>query len=147
MKNVLTLLSVILSLVMTSCVQIDKRGYSFELSEYRSIKERIDDKNNVLEVMGYPILTEYFGKEEFWIYYSEDVERLLFFKPKILSRKIVSISFDEDNNVKEIKNYSLHDQNSIKFDREYTKIKDPESFQKRSWWQRIFSNVGQVRAN
>jgi outer membrane protein assembly factor BamE (lipoprotein component of BamABCDE complex) len=140
MKNILILLSTILFI---SCSQIDKRGYSFELSDYEILKETFNNQNDVLSAMGYPILTEYSNKKETWIYYSEDVKKLFFLKPKVLNRQIITISFDNNQKIKEIRNYSLKDQNQIKLNSNYTKVNSPQS----EWWKQIFGNIGQVRAN
>jgi len=140
MKNILILFSIIL---LTSCSQIDKKGYSFELSDYKTLKENLNNRDDVLNTMGYPILTEYFGKEEVWIYYSEDVEKFLFFKPKILNSQITTISFNDKHQIKTIKNYDLSNQNSLQLNPNYTKVDNPQP----KWWRQIFGNIGQVRAN
>lgn len=140
MKTILILFSAIL---LASCTQIDKKGYSFELSDYKTLKKTINNQVDVLNAMGYPILTEYLGKEEIWIYYSEDIERLFFFKPKILNRQITTISFSENHRIKTIKNYDLADQNSLKLNSNYTKVDN----QQPKWWKQIFGNIGKVRAN
>jgi outer membrane protein assembly factor BamE (lipoprotein component of BamABCDE complex) len=140
MKTITILLSIIL---LTSCSQIEKRGYSFELSDYQNLKEGINNKNNTLDAMGYPSLTNNSADEELWIYYSENIKKLLFFKPKILDRKIITVSFNADQTIKQIKTYDLANQNQINFNPDYTQVESA----KISWWKQIFGNIGQVRAN
>ncbi len=140
MKTITILLSIIL---LTSCSQIEKRGYSFELSDYQNLKEGINNKNNTLDAMGYPSLTNNSADEELWIYYSEDIKKLLFFKPEILDRKIITVSFNANQTIKQIKTYNLSNQNQINFNPDYTKVESA----KISWWKQIFGNIGQVRAN
>ncbi len=138
------IISILLGLaLLTSCSQIEKRGYSFELSEYQTLREGINSKDNALAAMGYPILTSNSAEGELWIYYSEDIKKLLFFKPEILSRKIITISFNDNKTIKKINSYDLKDQNPISLNSDYTKVESP----KLSWWKQIFGNIGQVRAN
>lgn len=132
-----------LLLIITACAQIDKRGYSFELSDYQNLKEEIHDKNDVLNAMGTPTFTSDINSNELWIYYSEDVKKRLFFKPDILDRKIMTISFDDKDVIKKIENYDLSNQNYVGFSQKYTEVASPQ----KSWWSQIFENIGQVRAN
>jgi len=140
MKTITILLSIIL---LTSCSQIEKRGYSFELSDYQNLKEGINNKDSTLDAMGYPSLTNNSADEELWIYYSEDIKKLLFFKPDIIDRKIITISFNTDQTIKKIKTYDLATENQVNFDPNYTQVESA----KLSWWKQIFGNIGQVRAN
>lgn len=143
MKKHLTMLLILV--VVASCSQIEKRGYSFELSDYNLLKEGINDRSDVINYMGNPSFTSNAENQpqELWVYYSEDVEKFLFFKPTILNRKIITISFNENDKISAIKNYDLSDENPIKFNPSYTKVES----QKEGWWSRIFGNIGQVRAN
>ncbi len=140
MKVIAILLSI---LFVTSCSQIEKRGYSFELSDYKLLKEGINNKNHTLDAMGYPSLISDSGNGELWIYYSEDVEKFLFFKPKTLDRQIIAISFNNQEIINKISNYDLKDQNPIKINPNYTEVESS----KLPWWKQIFGNIGQVRAN
>jgi outer membrane protein assembly factor BamE (lipoprotein component of BamABCDE complex) len=139
-------LAVILSLIfLTSCIiQNEKRGYSFELSDYQLAKEGVSNQEMVVKTMGSPtFISEGSDSKELWVYFSEDVRKLLFFKPKILDRKIMTISFDETGIVRKINNYDLNDENSLKFVSEFTEV--PSN--KKSFWSQLFGNIGQVRAN
>ncbi len=93
--------------------------------------------------MGYPSLTGGSGNDELWIYYSEDVKKFLFFKPEILNRQIIAISFNNEEVIKKISSYDLKDQNQIKLNPNYTKVESAKT----PWWKQIFGNIGQVRAN
>ena len=140
MKIIPILVSIFL---LTSCSQIEKRGYSFELSDYQTLKEGIDNKTNTLNAMGYPSLVSNSADGELWIYYSEDVKKLLFFKPEILDRKIIAITFNDNQSIKKIRSYDLKDQNQLQINPDYTKVEST----KQPWWKQIFGNIGQVRAN
>lgn len=140
-KSVLLILIV---LALASCNNIEKRGYSFELSDYPILREGLNDKSDVLTIMGSPsFVSNANNNQELWVYYSEDVKKLLFFKPEILNRKIITISFANDNKINKIIDYDLSSQTPIQFNSDYTKVAN----QNPSWWSRIFGNIGQVRAN
>ncbi len=135
---------IILSLAFfAACNPIEKRGYSFELSDHKFLKEDVHNKKDVLLLMGHPSFVSDVNQKELWVYYSEDVKKVLFFKPDILSRKIVTVSFNDKDVVKRIENYDLQDQNSVEFNKNYTAVASP----KKSWWSEIFGNIGQVKAN
>lgn len=129
-------------LLINSCVQVEKRGYSFELSDYKVLREGVHSKEDVLNSMGYPSFFSQIENQESWVYIHEDAQKLMFFKHKILDRQIVTIYFNNQNIIKEIKNYDLNDQEDIAFKSGYTHVASP----KKSWWSRIFGNIGQVRA-
>ncbi|MFT5703996.1 MAG: outer membrane protein assembly factor BamE (lipoprotein component of BamABCDE complex) [Rickettsiales bacterium] len=137
------LIIVLTLVIITSCNQVEKRGYAFDLSDYGRLKEQISNKNDVLSFMGYPSFTSEVGDNELWVYYSEDVQKFLFFQKKTLDRQIATISFNDQDIIRKIDNYSLSDQNSVAISKKFTEVKN----QKKSWWSQIFSNIGQVRAN
>jgi len=128
---------------ITSCSQIEKKGYSFELSDYQLLQEKINNKNDVINFMGYPSFVSESDQKELWVYYSEDIKKILFFKPEILDRTIVTISFDNKNLISKIKNYGLKDQTPIIFNQNYTAVTSST----KSWWLQIFGNIGQFKLN
>ncbi len=93
--------------------------------------------------MGQPSFISETDQKEFWVYYSEDIKKFLFFKPEAIDRKIVTITFNNKNIVENIKTFDLKDQNLININPNYTEV----ASQKKSWWSQIFGNIGQVRAN
>ena len=131
-------------LLLSSCLsQIDKRGYSFELSDHQLVRESISDKNFVTDSMGYPTFSIDDENGELWVYFSEDVERFLFFKPNILKRDMMVLSFDNKGIVKKIDHYDLNNENKIQFASNYTEVES----QKKGVFSQIFSNIGKVRPN
>ena len=127
-------------LFLTSCLsQIENSGYSFELTDYK-IKKSISRKEEILKNMGSPTLISYINDEVLWIYYEEKIKKLLFFKPEILERKIIVVTFDKDNIAKEVTNYSLKDENEIKFSDKKTVITEI----KKGFLSELFGNIGTV---
>ena len=110
---------------------------------YFDIKKQISDKDTVEKVMGSPTFVSYIDDEPVWVYFSEEERRLLFFKPKILERKIMTLKFDKQSLVKDIKFYDLDDEQSVNFAHNYTKVES----NKKGFFSELFGNIGQVRAN
>lgn len=130
------------NLFLISCATTNQRhGFMFEMSDYNLIQDGVSSKEKVFKIMGLPTFTiEDYGLES-WIYYSEEVEDFLFFKPKTLSRKILIVEYDDDNIVKSIKNLSLADEDrSISFYKGYTGV---ESHKINPIFA-LFANVGRI---
>lgn len=131
-----------LMLAFTGCAQVEKRGYNFDLSEYKNVKIGISNKQEVLELMGAPSLTSNLEPDqEVWIYFAENVKKFLFFKPQILNRQIMVIHFTDSGDVQKIENLNLSDQKNLAFNSNST----PVDSKKESIWRGIFGNIGTVR--
>ena len=112
----------------------------FDLSDHDQLKEEITTKDVVLRIMGSPTLVADFSDEETWIYFAEDVKSLLFFKPTIVSRTIISIKFN-NNTIKELQRFDLSNQSDLEFATNYTEVKSNQI----GFFKSIFSNIGQVK--
>ncbi len=129
-------------LALSSCLsRVEKHGYMFDLSDHHLLKEGISTKDYVLNIMGSPSLVTDLNNEEIWIYYAEDVKKLLFFKPDVIARDIISIKFDNSQTISHLEKYNLDNQIKIDFASNYTKVKS----KKDGFFKSIFSNIGQVR--
>ena len=135
---------VALALILSSCNPVDKTGYRFEYSDAHLLKKGITSKENVQKIMGSPTLISYLD-EETWIYYLQDEKKFMFFRPEILDRKITTISFDEYQIIDKINHYNLADQNQIQLAQ--LKTNDVQINEKKSFFSRIFSNIGQITPN
>lgn len=129
--------------ILTSCVsRVNKHGFMFDLSDYEQLKAEVSTKDFVLRAMGMPTIITDFDKDETWIYYSEDVNNFLFFKPSSVNRTILSIKFNNDT-IRELQQYNLADEEKIAFASNYTKVRGHEE---PGFFQSIFGNIGQVKA-
>ncbi len=120
----------------------DRNGYLFDLSDHHLLQEGVTSKEKVLKIMGSPTLITNFD-DEAWIYYSEEVERVLFFMPKTTQRTIMVLKFDKDQIINSLEKFDLsnEDQN-LKFASKYTEVKS----NKIGFFKSLYSNVGQVKA-
>lgn len=141
MKNLF--LSIIFLITMSSCVsRLDKHGYMFDLSDHDLLQEGITTKERVLKIMGSPTAISDFDQDSAWIYYSEDVNRFLFFNPKIIARNILVVKFNAKETVKELKKIDLrNEEKNLEFVSDYTAVDS----HKVGFFKSIFSNVGQIK--
>jgi len=142
MKKILCNVFVILSL--TSCINNSERhGYVFELADHQLVQEGVTSKERVLKIMGSPTVISNLDSDETWIYYSEDLERILFFLPDIKERTILTLKFDKSETVRSIEKFDLSNEDkNLQFTSQYTEV----SSNKIGFFKSIFSNVGQVKA-
>lgn len=128
---------------LTSCVDNSYRlGYLFDQSDYQLVQEGVTSKERVLKIMGSPTLISNLDDDETWIYYSEKVERTLFFIPDIKERTIFTLKFDKSETVRSVDRLDLSDEKKMNFASQYTEVNS----NKIGFFKSIFSNVGQVKA-
>lgn len=134
---------ILLSISLSSCLaSSEKHGYMFDLSDHELLQEGVSSKETVTKLMGSPTIISDISMPESWIYYSEEVEKFLFFLPKITSRNILVITFDNTNSIKNLRKFDLsNNDEKLKFTSQYTKVISSEA----GFFKSIFSNIGQVR--
>lgn len=92
--------------------------------------------------MGTPTLISDLDSDEAWIYFAEDVDNFLFFKPTIESREVLIVRFDKGDTIRQLKKLSLADEDKkLDFASNYTAVDS----HKTGFFKSIFSNVGQVK--
>lgn len=140
-KNVI--FYIFLLILANSCAtKVEKRGYMFELVDAHLLTEGLTSRDEALKIMGFPTIISGFN-EESWIYYSENKEGFLFFKPNVTSRDVLVLRFDDNNIIKNIEKISLADENkNLEFALDYTNVETKKVNALKS----IFSNVGQIKA-
>jgi len=135
-------IAIFISLAISSCIsRVEKHGYMFDLSDHQLLTEGIFTKNKVLQLMGSPTLISDLDGREVWIYYAEDVRKLLFFKPDIINREIIMLSFNKNETLTKLENYSLENEKNLRFAENYTKVHS----NKNGVFKSIFGNVGSVK--
>ena len=88
---------IIMLFASNSCVsRVSNLGYIIDSSDYKMLQEGVTSKEMVLKIMGSPTIISDFDNDEAWVYYSEEVDTFLFFKPEILERTILVLRFDND---------------------------------------------------
>ena len=135
---------IFLLIALNACVsKIDKRGYMFDMSDHNLLQEGITSKERVLKIMGSPTLISDLDSDEAWIYYAEDLKRLLFFKPDVISRDVLVVRFNEAGTIRELSRIDLNDEEKqLQFAANFTNVES----RKIGFLKSLFSNVGQVKS-
>lgn len=111
-------------------------GHLFEAEELVKI-QRAKNKSDIYNILGSPSTISDFG-DEIWFYITSDKESFAFLADKVISQKIIAVSFNKQNEIKSIVQYSEKDKNNLKIISEQTLVKGND----RSNLQKFFSNVG-----
>lgn len=138
------LLAIMLVIFVSSCTNnITKHGYIFDNDDLKMVRNGVTDKQTLLNIMGSPtIISDVDYGKEAWIYYSEEVEDFLFFKPEIVDRRIMLVEFDKEGYISNLQNLSELDEiKNFKFASDYTAVDNHGS----GFFKSLFSNVGQVK--
>jgi outer membrane protein assembly factor BamE (lipoprotein component of BamABCDE complex) len=135
---------IFLLIALNACVsKLDKSGYMFDMSNHNLLQEGITSKERVLKIMGSPTLISDLDSDEAWIYYAENLKRLLFFKPDIISRDVLVIKFNEFGTIRELNRIDLNDEEKqLQFAANFTNVES----RKIGFLKSLFSNVGQVKS-
>jgi len=135
---------IFLLIALNACVsKLDKRGYMFDMSDHNLLQEGITSKERVLKIMGSPTLISDLDSDEAWIYYAEDLKRLLFFKPDVISRDVLVVRFNEVGTIRELSRIDLNDEEKkLQFAANFTNVES----RKIGLLKSLFSNVGQVKS-
>ena len=122
--------------------KVDKVGYMFENTDFSSIKKKVSSKTTILKNFGSPTAVLSYEDQELWIYHSEEIKQILFYKPIVIWRKVVLLKFDAEERVKYIKNLDLTDSdNSFFININKTLVPQHES----NLFNEIFGNIGTIR--
>ena len=94
-------------------------------------------KNQVKSILGSPSSVVSLDKNT-WIYMSSDIERIAFLEPKEVSRDVLTIKFDEENNVIDIDRMSQKDGKQVAINEDKTETMG----QQQGFFRRFFGGVG-----
>jgi outer membrane protein assembly factor BamE (lipoprotein component of BamABCDE complex) len=136
------ILLIILLLNLTSCsTVVENRGYIFNAETQEKISQGMD-RSEILSLMGTPsTISETTGLKYYYI--SNKFLRYAFLNPQEIERTVQVISFDENDNVINIEEYSLKDGRVIKYNNESTIPKGTEV----TIIQDLFDNTGRYTSS
>ncbi|HEY1096246.1 MAG TPA: outer membrane protein assembly factor BamE, partial [Alphaproteobacteria bacterium] len=92
------------SLLLACAPTLNTRGNFLDDDQLKSIEKGISTKQDVAEKLGTPTTTDPFD-QNIWMYIGETTETEAFFKPKVTSRRILKLQFDDTgllSNIKEV---------------------------------------------
>ena len=105
-------------------------------------QEKVDEirlgqsKQDVMNILGAPSLTTGLS-DDHWIYMASTTKKVAFFRPEELDRKVLAISFDNDQ-ISKIEKLSLADGNKLPIDTNITQTIDQEQ----GFFRKYFGGVG-----
>ena len=93
-------------------------------------------KQDVMNILGAPSLTTGLS-DDHWIYMASTTKKVAFFRPEELERKVLAISFDNDQ-ISKIEKLSLADGNKLPIDTDITQTTEQEQ----GFFRKYFGGVG-----
>ena len=133
---------IISTLILTSCSTIYKdHGYLPLDTDLKSVVIGKDSRNSITELLGSPSGSGVL--EDGAIFYiSTKIKNFLFYEPKVVSRDMIVVSFDEKDLVENVERFSLEDGRVVVLSRRVTSgpVKGPKIL------TQILGNLGNADA-
>lgn len=122
----------------TACAPIiDRHGFVADDGNDIQIAVGTDNKDSIIRRYGNPSQTGMFD-DQVWYYISSTQSQVAFFKTKTTERKIVAISFEDNDSVAAVRNYALQDGRIVDYDKRHTPTRGREV----TFLEQIFGSVG-----
>ena len=94
-------------------------------------------KEEVVELLGSPSSVVSLDRNT-WIYMSSEVKQVAFFKPEEISRDVLTITFDQYDQVENVERLSQADGKKVKISKDSTSNADQRGF-----FEKYFGGIGQ----
>lgn len=113
------------------------QGYVPDQATLAAVEKGVDTKDAVITKLGSPSTIATFD-DDTWIYVNKRSEVFAFFEPTVLSQNVVSINFDPEGRVEEIRRFTLEDGRLI----DPVTRKTPTQGRELGFLEQLFGNVG-----
>ena len=135
-------LFVMLIFLTTSCSPIvENRGYVFDEKLLDQIKVNETISNDVMDILGSPSTTSAIDSST-WYYIYSKAETVAFYHPTVTDRRVLAISFGDNNKVNYLKYYGLEEGKIIS----YVDRTTPTRGRELTVLQQLFGNLGRLGA-
>ena len=135
-------LFIALIFLSTSCSPIvENRGYVFDEKLLDQIKVNKTISNDVMDILGSPSTTSAIDAST-WYYIYSKAETVAFYHPTVTDRRVLAVSFDDDNKVNNLKYYGLEEGKIIS----YVDRTTPTRGRELTVLQQLFGNLGRLGA-
>ena len=114
------------ALLIACAPVITQRGYMPDPDAEAAIKAGADTKTTVQDHLGYASTTATFGNDS-WYYISQTEKQVAFFKPVVLKREVMAVTFDKNAKVISVRHYGLKDGHLINFETRETPARGRET--------------------
>ena len=135
-------LFIALVFLSASCSPIvENRGYVFDEKLLDQIKINETISNDVMDILGSPSTTSAIDAST-WYYIYSKAETVAFYHPTVTDRRVLAVSFDDDNKVNNLKYYGLEEGKIIS----YVDRTTPTRGRELTVLQQLFGNLGRLGA-
>ena len=135
-------LFIALVFLSASCSPIvENRGYVFDEKLLDQIKVNETISKDVMDILGSPSTTSAIDAST-WYYIYSKAETVAFYHPTVTDRRVLAVSFDDDNKVNNLKYYGLEEGKIIS----YVDITTPTRGRELTVLQQLFGNLGRLGA-
>ena len=137
---------VLLCIFTTSCWSlvspiVENRGYVFDDELLNKVVLEQSIASDVIDLLGSPSTTSSIDAST-WYYIYSKAETTAFYHPEITDRRVLAISFNNENKVNNLKYYSLEDGKVIS----YVDRQTPTRGRELTVIQQLFGNLGRLGA-
>ncbi|MEM9099878.1 MAG: outer membrane protein assembly factor BamE [Pseudomonadota bacterium] len=124
--------------VLMACEsQISSHGFAPEPEVLQTVQAGLDTRGSVRRKVGRPSSTGVFT-ETGWYYIATTIERDMYKEPEVIDRRVVAITFDENDVVASVNEYGLEDGRVIDLQSRTT----PTAGRELSILEQAFGNIG-----
>jgi len=120
---------------------VENRGYVFDEKLLDQIKVNETISNDVMDILGSPSTTSAIDAST-WYYIYSKAETVAFYHPTVTDRRVLAVSFDDDNKVNNLKYYGLEEGKIIS----YVDRTTPTRGRELTVLQQLFGNLGRLGA-
>ena len=131
----------LVSLVVSCSPIVENRGYVFDEKLLDQIKVNETISNDVMDILGSPSTTSAIDAST-WYYIYSKAETVAFYHPTVTDRRVLAVSFDDDNKVNNLKYYGLEEGKIIS----YVDRTTPTRGRELTVLQQLFGNLGRLGA-
>jgi outer membrane protein assembly factor BamE (lipoprotein component of BamABCDE complex) len=131
-----------LGLALSACAgSREHKGFVLDPTLTDAIQVGVDNKDSVSRTLGRPTFTGQFDPND-WYYVSRNTAQLAFRDPKVTDQTVLRIQFDQAGNVASVQKTGKELIAKV----EPSGDKTPTLGRKRSFFEELFGNIGQVGA-
>jgi outer membrane protein assembly factor BamE (lipoprotein component of BamABCDE complex) len=132
------LLFATIALALTACTPtLNVRGYVPDEEALATIEPKRTTREQVESTLGSPS-TESTFNDKVWYYINERTERVAFFDPTLIERKVIAVVFDDRNVVEDVVTYTAADGQDVQIVSRTT----PTAGNEVTLLQQLFGNIG-----
>ncbi len=137
-RTTAVLAAMTLAMAVTACAPIRAtRGNIVEDEKVAELQVGASTVNDVLDVLGTPTTVGTFN-ERVWYYIGQRTERMSFFEPDIIERRVLMVAFDETGVLQQMEERGLDDAQDV----ELVERETPTLGRRITFFEQMFGNLG-----